>query len=231
MLNGGKIKGWRVSDNSAVLDAVERLAQPAQLMKKYKTCENPVIFAIGDGNHSVAAAKKNWDMVKETVDRSLWDNHPARYALAEFVNIHDSAITFEPIHKVIFDTNPDEFIAMAKEAFSDFIGSGKSIEIIVGDKSETIEIAELTIGQLIDKCEELCKKYITQFGGRIDYIHGDSECREMASQAGCAGILLPKMEKSDLFSSVIKSGPFPKKSFSIGHGPDKRYYLECRRIK
>ena len=170
-------------------------------------------------------------MVKETIDSSLRDNHPARYALAEFVNIHDSAITFEPIHKVIFETSPDDFITIAKETFADFIGPGKTIELIAGDKSEKIEIADLTIGQLIDKCEEFCNNYITQFGGRIDYIHGDTECREMASHAGCAGILLPKMEKSDLFSSVIKSGPFPKKSFSIGHGPDKRYYLECRRIK
>lgn len=231
MLNGGNIKGWKVADNSKVYQAVEELTQPERLIKKYGTSDNPVLFAIGDGNHSVAAAKNYWDIVKQTIDTAEWDDHPARYALAEFVNIHDSSIAFEPIHKVIFNTSPDSFFETANSFFAGNRGKGKTIDLIAGDRSELIEIGDLTIGQLIDKCEELCSIYIQRFGGRIDYIHGDDECRSMASKPGCAGILLPKMEKSELFSSVIKSGPFPKKSFSIGHGPDKRYYLECRRIK
>ena len=102
---------------------------------------------------------------------------------------------------------------------------------MTGEGIERLNISGLTIGELIGKCEDFCREYIERHGGYIDYIHGDCECVEMSQRFGCAGILLPRMEKSELFGSVMKSGPFPKKSFSIGHGNDKRYYLECRRIK
>jgi hypothetical protein len=156
---------------------------------------------------------------------------PARYALAELVNIHDAAITFEPIHKVVFDTEPETFFAEAKAFFADNIGEGRSIDLVTGEGIERLNISGLTIGELIGKCEDFCKAFTERHGGYIDYIHGDCECVEMSQRFGCAGILLPRMEKSELFSSVMKSGPFPKKSFSIGHGNDKRYYLECREIR
>ena len=93
------------------------------------------------------------------------------------------------------------------------------------------EAEDKTLGERVAAAESFCRAYIAAHGGYIDYIHGDCECVEMSQRFGCAGILLPRMEKSELFSSVMKSGPFPKKSFSIGHGNDKRYYLECREIR
>lgn len=231
MQNGGHIKGWQVADNDALDAAVSKLSSENELISKYGTAEKPIIFAMGDGNHSIAAAKKYWEQVKKTVDESEWYTHPARFALAELVNIHDDAISFEPIHKVIFNTDSADFIAEAKQFFANNAGSGKEITLIAHGEAEKLEISDMTLGELIGACENFCKQYIEHHGGRIDYIHGDEECISMAGREDGAGILLPRMEKSELFVSVMKSGPFPKKSFSIGHGPDKRYYLECRRIK
>ena len=230
MQNGGHIKGWQIADNAAIEQAVSRLSEKDELIRKYGSDKDPIIFAMGDGNHSIAAAKQYWEEIKPTLSEIDRENHPARFALAEVVNIHSPAITFEPIHKVLFDTEPEHFIAEAKQYFAEHIGNGKQITLVTHGKTETIELADMTLGELIGSCESFCKGYIQRYGGRIDYIHGDEECVSMAGKDHDAGILLPKMAKSELFSSVYKSGPFPKKSFSIGHGPDKRYYLECRRI-
>lgn len=231
MQRGGHISGWRVKDNAALENAVEKLFDARELAKKYGDASDPMIFAMGDGNHSLAAAKKHWENVKAQLPETEWEECPARYALAELVNIHDEAINFEPIHKVIFDTQAESFISEAKGYFAGRTGEGRDITLITGEKTETISVSGLTIGELIGSCEDFCKAFITRHGGRIDYIHGDNECVTMAERKNCAGILLPRMEKSELFKSVMSSGPFPKKSFSIGHGNDKRYYLECRKIK
>ena len=231
MQRGGHISGWVVKADKALENAVEKLADARELTKKYADASDPMIFAMGDGNHSLAAAKKHWENVKAQLPENEWEGCPARYALAELVNIHDEAISFEPIHKVIFDTEPESFIIEARRFFADRTGEGRSITLITGAGSETISVSGMTIGELIGSCEDFCKAFITRYGGRIDYIHGDSECITLSERKNCAGILLPRMEKSDLFKSVMSSGPFPKKSFSIGHGNDKRYYLECRRIK
>ncbi len=231
MQNGGSISGWLVADNDALSKAVEHLSDENELVKKYGSADNAIVFAMGDGNHSLAAAKRHWEQVKAGLSESDMEKNPARYALAELVNIHDEAITFEPIHKVIFETEPERFVAEAREFFAASIGEGKSIDLVTGEGIERLNIAGLTIGQLIGRCEDFCKSYAERHGGYIDYIHGDCECIEMSQRFGCAGILLPRMEKSELFTSVMNGGPFPKKSFSIGHGSDKRYYLECRKIR
>lgn len=231
MQNGGHIRGWKISENAKLDCAFARLCDDAELTKKYGNSDSPIIFAVGDGNHSIAAAKKLWNSIKETIPEDERETCPARFALAEIVNIHDESIIFEPIHRVLFNTDNSEFINAASEFFKDYIGSGREVIFISGDEKKVLNIGGLTIGQLIDMCDAFCREYTQKFGGSIDYIHGDEECESMASAESCAGILLPTMEKSELFTSVHSSGPFPKKSFSIGHGPDKRYYLECRAIK
>lgn len=231
MQNGGSIAGWLVSDNAALMNAVDALGDKAALEKKYGSADNAIIFAMGDGNHSLAAAKRHWQEVKKTIPESEFETHPARYALAELVNIHDEAITFEPIHKVVFNTEPEKFFAVAKAFFADDLGEGREVELMTANGRETLSVAGLSIGELIGKCEDFCKAFTERHGGYIDYIHGDGQCIEMSSRPGCCGILLPRMEKSELFTSVMQTGPFPKKSFSIGHGNDKRYYLECREIR
>lgn len=231
MQGGGHITGWLAEDPEAVSVSFEKLADADVLAQKYGTSDNPIIFAMGDGNHSIAAAKKYWNSVKTQIPEAEWEMNPARYALAEVVNIHDDAIGFEPIHKVIFETDAGEFFEAA-ERFFEFDNCGdKEICLITAKGQRKAGISGLTIGELIGKCEEFCVSYSKEHGGYIDYIHGDEECVGFASKENCAGILLPRMEKSELFTSVMNSGSFPKKSFSIGHGPDKRYYLECRKIK
>lgn len=231
MENGGHIKGWLVSDNASVSASFDALCDEERLRARYGTAENPIILAMGDGNHSIAAAKKHWEQIKPDIPESERETHPARFALAEIVNIRDASIVFEPIHKVIFGTAPAHFIEKAKEHFSQKTGGGKTIRLITAERTEDLEVSGMTIGELIGSCEDFCLAYTKDFGGKIDYIHGDGECISMSQRPDGAGMLLPTMEKSELFSSVMKSGPFPKKSFSIGHGNDKRYYLECRKLK
>ena len=232
MLGGGHLAGYRVLDNARVDAAVDALSDPAALAAKYGLAgKAPAIFAMGDGNHSLATAKKCWEALKPALTPARRETHPARFALVELVNIHDPAISFEPIHKVLFDTDNRDFIAAAKLYFHGAEGEGHVIRLLAGGAEATLSLAGFSIGELIGECERFCQRYLKINGGRIDYVHGDGEAASLASGLGCAGILLPRMEKSELFPSVIQTGPFPKKSFSIGLGPDKRYYLECRKIR
>ena len=121
MQDGGSITGWLVADTEKLAKAAEKLGDEAVLQRKYGSADNAIIFAMGDGNHSLAAAKRHWEKVKKTLPESEYETAPARYALAELVNIHDAAITFEPIHKVVFDTEPETFFAEAKAERDVFI--------------------------------------------------------------------------------------------------------------
>ena len=232
---GGHIRGWQIAGEAAcaIEKTIDGLADPALLRKKYGNAA-PVLFAMGDGNHSLATAKKCWEAIRENISQEERDSHPARYSLVELVNIHDDAIVFEPIHRVLFDTDPDTFFADAENAFSALNGPADSCHVLrlltpAGEREITVR--GLSIGQLIGAAEDFCQKYLAAHGGRIDYIHNDETAVGMGRRPGCAAILLPKMEKGELFPSVARTGPFPKKSFSIGHAEDKRYYLECRRIR
>ena len=232
---GGELRGWQVSGAAAeVLEkAIDGLGDETRLREKYGDCA-PAIFAMGDGNHSLATAKKCWEELKPTLSEAERETHPARYSLVELVNIHDEAITFEPIHKVLFDTDPAAFLDECAAFWSKNGGnaSGRhTLKLVVGEREAELTVPGLTIGQLIGRAEEFCQGYMAAHGGRIDYIHNDDTAITMGRRPGCAALLLPRMEKGELFPSIIRSGPFPKKSFSIGHAEDKRYYLECRKIK
>ena len=231
---GGHLRGWQVSgaDADAVDAAIAKLSDPAALREKYGGAA-PVIFAMGDGNHSLATAKKCWETLKPTLTAGERETHPARYSLVELVNIHDEAIAFEPIHRALFGTDPAAFLREAREVFAQRVGDGGShaIRLVTAAGEETLHIAGLSIGELIGAAEKFCQDYIAAHGGSVDYIHNDDTALEMGRKSGQAALLLPKMEKGELFPSIIRSGPFPKKSFSIGLAQDKRYYLECRKIR
>lgn len=232
---GGHLRGWKVSGadaerfDKALYQLEERQSAP-------DVCRGaaPVLFAMGDGNHSLATAKKCWEELKPTLSEAEREDHPARFSLVEVVNIHDPAVSFEPIHKVLFGTDAADFIPEAQEFFASFRkASGDEHELLAAANGRqcAIRVCGLTIGQLIEKAEEFCVDYSHSHGGKIDYIHNDDTALEMAGRLGGAALLLPRMEKNELFPSIMRSGPFPKKSFSIGHAEDKRYYLECRKIK
>lgn len=186
---GGHIRGSRITGEAAekVLAAINAL--PGEIK-----------FAMGDGNHSLAAAKNRWEELKAA---GAPMDHPARYALAELENLRDEAVEFYPIHRVVFDTDEGGFI---KEL------SGKDT------------------GELVAEADAFCKDYTAAHGGHVDYIHGEAEAREMGSRPGCGAVLLPTLPKGELFSHIGTHGNYPKKSFSVGHSLDKRWYLECRKI-
>lgn len=238
MEDGGRVKGWRVSgENAAEVDrALLALGGEAALRAKYgaEALSAPVIFAMGDGNHSLATAKRCWENMKGGLSEAERESNPARYALVEIVNVHDAAISFKPIHRVLFDIDPDNFAAEAEKFLrgcGSGTGGGHTVTVIAGDRKISVELSGMTIGGVIGAAESFCTEYVGRYGGRIDYVHGDGTASRLASEPGCGGLLLPAMDKAELFSSVIRSGAFPRKSFSIGHGRDKRYYLECRRLK
>ena len=237
MDGGGHIRGTRVAgaDAERIEAALSALTEPVYLESRYHLGGRPpVVIAMGDGNHSLATARLCWERIRDTLTPAERENNPARFALCELVNIHDASVAFEPIHRVIFDTEPAAFFADAHDFFAHSGGEEETshdIRLTCGGKTETITVRGLTIGSLIDTAQHFCERYIALHGGRLDYIHGDETALGMAEKPGCAGLLLPVFDKSELFPSVIKSGAFPAKSFSIGPSRDKRYYLECRKIK
>ena len=225
---GGHLRGYRVSGNDAdaVDAALAALSDPETLREKYGDA-SPVVFAMGDGNHSVATAKQCWENRKRGLTAVQRETDPARRALVELVNLHDPAIVLEP------GTDPSAFLREAKEVFTERYrpgGVSHDITLVTAAGEETVAVPGLSIGELIGAAESFCVKYVCAHGGSIDYIHNDETAMDMGRKPGQAALLLPKMEKDELFSSVVRSGPFPKKSFSIGRAEEKRYYLECRKI-
>ena len=233
--DGGHIRGWQVSgsDADALERALDKLADPDMLRARYGDLA-PVVYAMGDGNHSLATAKKCWEAIKPQLSEAERQTHPARRSLVELVNIHDAAIGFEPIHKVLFETDSAAFLTEARDAFAALRGDAETahtLRLLTAAGEREITVRGLTIGQVIGAAEEICQAYLARHGGRIDYIHNDETAIGMGRRPDGAAVLLPRMEKGELFPSIIRSGPFPKKSFSIGHAQDKRYYLECRAIR
>ncbi|MFB0919672.1 MAG: DUF1015 domain-containing protein [Oscillospiraceae bacterium] len=237
MDGGGHISGKRITGKAAerVQSALETLAKPDYLEKRYALKGRaPVIIAMGDGNHSLATARLCWEKIKEGLTPAERETHPARFGLVELVNIHDPSIEFEPIHRVIFDTDTNNYFEEAENYFEAIKGEGNTshkITLACGASTEEITVKGLTIGNVIGASQRFCVEYIEKHGGKLDYIHDDDTALEMAERSGCAGLLLPAMDKNELFPSIMFSGVFPAKSFSIGPARDKRYYLECRKIK
>ena len=217
MLGGGHIAGWRVSGETkaAVQSALDALDNAALQREKYgDAAENgKLTFAVGDGNHSLAAAKRFWEEKRETLPENERETDPARFALVEIENIHEPSLDFEPIHRVIFDTDTSAFAAEFTARRTEW------------------EAEDKTLGERVAAAESFCRAYIAAHGGYIDYIHGDDTARSLGEKSNCAAVLLPPVEKSGLFLSVLKNGALPKKSFSMGNARDKRYYLECRKIR
>lgn len=216
MLGGGHIRGSRVTG-----EAAERLTAALEAP------EGSVRFAMGDGNHSLAAAKRCWEQIKRNLPESELETHPARYALAEIVNIHDEAVTFEPIHRVLLETVPRGFIEEAAARLPR--GKGQAVTLLAGRREMEIETG-MPLGALVALVDELLGDWRREHGGEPDYIHGDEEARALGGRPSSVGVLLPRLEKAELFPHITEHGPYPKKSFSIGHARDKRYYLECRAI-
>lgn len=218
MEKGGRIKGWRVDGDDAqkVLDALNAVS-----------CGG-VQIVIGDGNHSLAAAKEYWKEVKAALSPEEIKNHPARFVLAELNNVYDDSIVFEPIHRVLFNVDTAKLLSELKCTIG--ADNGVDISCRCEGKNDKITLPETDFGTIISTLQNFLESYIKSNGGSIDYVHGDDAALKMADDKNCISFIMPKMKKADLFKTVAEGKVFSKKSFSVGDANEKRYYLECRKI-
>ncbi len=250
MLGSGHLRGSLVADTAQetrILQALERLAEPQRFQAHYGVGQEKgvLLFAVGDGNHSLATAKSIWEKIKPQVG----PHHPARYALVEVENVHDAGLTFEPIHRVLFgarsdwkaameaffgpelrytpSANPEQMIAAVNRQ----AGPGHSFGVISSQGAGVLTVprpsSNLPVGTLQAFLDSWLKQGSAQ---QIDYVHGNEVVCRLGSQANNLGFYLPAMDKGDLFKTVILDGSLPRKTFSMGEAHEKRFYMESRKI-
>lgn len=222
-MNGGHIEGYFIKEQG-IVEKFSKLLDGDRLIKKYGKEDN-FAFAVGDGNHSLATAKAHWNNVKQTLSEKEMANHPARFALVEFVNIYDDGIYFEPIFRYVTVKDKKDFI---KGYLSQDCGK---VRVFDGENFTSVE-GKLSLPEGIRQTDNYIAQYIARNGGEVDYIHGESNLEKLVKgNANSVGIYFEKMDKADLFKYVSKNGALPRKTFSMGEGIEKRYYLEGRKIK
>lgn len=242
MCNGGSIKGWALKSEEALKAFEESLNKVAE--KNTMPDGSTFFFAVGDGNHSLATAKAVWEEYKK--ENGVSDS-PVRYALVEIVNIYDEGLTFEPIHRVIFNADTKELMkflaeklngtvkqvsgkeeleSLVKKSWADFgfafVENGKTVYYLL-----STDVKELAVSRLQPEIDSFLKD---KSDCEIDYIHGTEEVLALGSKENGTGILLPPIAKDSFFETINGRGPLPRKSFSMGEADEKRFYLECRRL-
>lgn len=236
MANSGHVKGYfvDVDDFDSINGALGSLCNNEAMREKYGVDASPLLFAIGDGNHSLASAKALYEEIKAEIGADAAATHPARYALCEIVNLHDEALEFEPIYRVVFGVNAEEFVRDLEECVYALDGSADAQELELvwqgGDKRVTVSrpVSQLAVGTV----QEFLDGYLnTHPEASVDYIHGIESTRTLSLQKNAVGILFDGMGKDMLFKTVICDGALPRKTFSMGHAADKRFYIECRKIR
>ena len=229
MEQGGRIRGWLVSCQVAQ-DFDDRLtAFCANVAGKYADLPGAAVsLAVGDGNHSLATAKSCYEELKAAHPGEDLSNHPARYSLVELENIHDPSQAFAPIHRIVTKINEEKLMEDMTEICAT---EGYEVQWVMGDKSGTVYLDKSKGELAVAVLQEFLDRWMAENGGEIDYIHGDEEVRALARQGNAVGFLLPAMEKHQLFRGVIAGGALPRKTFSMGHAREKRYYLEGRKIR
>ena len=234
MEGGGKIRGYLLDDaqKKRVEAALEKLNDNDAFNRKYGISGYPtLLYAVGDGNHSLATAKEYYERLKAANPGKDLSDHPARYALAEIVNLHSRAIRFEAIQRIVMGVDTEKFMREAEKklGLNGELSSQRFIAIVNGSERLCYihnRTSELSVGSLQDFIDE----YLAKNGGKVDYIHGADVVKQLSKKEGNIGFILPDMQKTELFPTVIKDGALPRKTFSMGHAADKRFYMECRKI-
>ncbi len=242
MVNSGHISGWAVSSDEQ-LDSV--YASLEHLKEKNTMPDGSTfMFAVGDGNHSLATAKAVWDEYKNTPGA----NQNVRYALVEIVNIYDGGLTFEPIHRVLFNADIEALIKSIESALGgkcEAVADEAALENAVRNSSADFGfvytqnsrtsyilmktgIKELAVSRLQPALDDFIKN--SSQNVTIDYIHGSDEVFRLGKEADAVTVLLPPIEKDSFFATISSTGPLPRKSFSMGEASEKRFYLECRKL-
>lgn len=235
MQNGGHIKGYKL--NSDVINEIgtklDKLADKDYFEKKYNVHDKGILlFAMGDGNHSLATAKACYENLKKTMSEEEYLNHPARYALVELVNLHSSALEFEAINRVVFDVDSKKLVEELNKYYTiNENGNGQEFELVTSNGVKKLYIENPKSNIAVGSIQMFLDEYLKNNSGKIDYIHGDDVTKELTLKGNNVGFIFKPMKKEELFRTVILDGALPRKTFSMGHSYDKRYYLEARKIK
>ena len=251
MAGSGHLSGFAVDPErgARAAKALAALADPASFAPRYGVPAGtpPMLFPVGDGNHSLATAKAYWDSIKASVGL----DHPARYALVEIENIHDPALEFEPIHRVLFGVTKDFRQALAAafgasfsctdvpsaEAMRERVHKGREGCHVVGligpgERFSVVEVSDPPSTLPVGTIQPFIDRFIEQGGAAsIDYVHGDEALDKLSVSEGNVGVYLPGLDKGDLLRMVVREGPLPRKTFSMGEAHEKRFYMEARRIR
>jgi hypothetical protein len=233
MDGAGRVRGYALTEADEIA-RVERalgaLAAPEVQRAKYgESGGDPFLYASGDGNHSLAAAKLFWERRKPRLSAAERERDPARFALVELVNVHEPGLRFEPIHRVVFGADPDALLAdLARVRGS---GPSHALRWVAGTRSGVATLASADEPLAVAALQAFLDDWLAAHpGARIDYIHGDETLAQLAAEPQRIGFFLPAFEKSALFPTVAKRGVLPRKAFSLGEAEEKRFYLEARRI-
>ncbi len=235
MQKGGHIKGYLLNSDiiNEINNKLELLMDKTNFENKYDVHDKGVLlFAMGDGNHSLATAKACYEKLKGTMSKEEYLNNPARYALVELVNLHSSALEFEAIHRVVFDANKEDLLKNLYEYYDiNEDGNGQRFELVTNDGVKELYITNPKSNIAVGSIQIFLDDYLSNHSGKIDYIHGEDTTKNLASKDNNIGFIFDPMAKEDLFKTVILDGALPRKTFSMGHSYDKRFYLEARKIK
>ena len=216
---GGHIRGYLIKDTNKVIEQFNQL---------FVRNNNGLMFVVGDGNHSLATAKAHWEIIKKTLTKEQQENHPARFALVEANNIYDEGIIFEPIHRILFNCD-NKFVDGLKSVLK-----GEQ-SVCYAYNSKTGKIG-LKTPKNAAETYQIVQKYIDEYlinhpETKIDFIHDENSLIEIANKnPGSVAIVMPALGKGDMFEFVAKDMVLPRKSFSMGHASEKRYYLEAKKI-
>ena len=250
MLGSGHLAGYSLAEpafEQRFIQALEKLAEPAAFQARYGVAPSTpaLLFAVGDGNHSLATAKSIWENIKSQAG----PDHQARYALVEIENVHDTGLDFEPIHRLLFGVKDDLLAGLQRhypgrvsyESYPNpgtmaarvnaYNGPDHAIGWISPDGRGVVTISHPSSNLPVGTLQSFLDDFLKAGGaGKIDYVHGEDTLCMLGTQPGNAGFYLPAMHKADLFKTVILDGVLPRKTFSMGEAKAKRFYMECRRI-
>ncbi|HMO44400.1 MAG TPA: DUF1015 domain-containing protein [Rubrivivax sp.] len=251
MLGGGRVAGFAVDAARAerAAHALAALADPRAFAARYDVAAGtpPMLFAVGDGNHSLATAKAIWQQHKA----QLGPDHPSRWALVEVENIHDAALDFAPIHRLLIGVSGDLRQALAEafgtrlhwtempsaQAMRERVAAVPAPQQAVGwigpgARFAVAELSEPPAALAVGSWQPVLDRFVAQGGAAdIDYVHGDEALQQLAQRDGHVGLHFPLVAKSELLKRVVHGGPLPRKTFSMGEADEKRFYVEARRIR
>jgi len=245
IMDSGNITGWFLDSKDDLSFIAEKFEELYRRSCGRYDSEQPFLFAVGDGNHSLAAAKGIWEEYKKSRSQGGLPDNPCRYALVEIENIYDPAIQFEPIHRVVFDADFDRTISLLSQ-LPDFscrpVNGREELTRLCKHPAAAncfgvisrgrYALVETSAPGIATAClQPILDTYAGDKPQLIDYIHDEDEVFRLSDgglEQLSSGILLPPVQKSGFFQTVVRTGPLPRKSFSMGHSCEKRFYLECR---